>query len=458
MTGQSLDAPVLIVGGGPAGMTTALLLAWYGVESLLVEMHTSVSPLPRARGVHSRAMEILRYCGVEADMRRHQLPITPGAEWRPDLVHPAFMEDSVTGPEAPQVSPCDGVAVAQEVFESVLQNELSTCTAAQVRAGTEVTAIRSDSAGVSTTVLDRVRGRASTLRSRYVVAADGAQSFVRRSLGIKMDGAEDLGTRHIIAFRADLSSYAGERPRGMYFLTESGAVLYSTHPDSRWVIDAPDAGSPLDAIDTVRRVTGLDDLEVEVLAVGRWRAAARTAATYSTDRVFLVGDAAHQAPPLGATGVSTAMADAHNLAWKLAAVIDGSAGTPLLDTYAAEREPVGRDNVTELGAAWDVVRAGGPPSLGRTLREIDMGFSYESAAVIPDDEDAAIEPVPGVPPEAVVAAQSDYLPSARPGCRAPHLWLDDPGPTASTLDLFGPHLTLLTGPAGQAWQAASDEE
>jgi putative polyketide hydroxylase len=271
-----------------------------------------------------------------------------------------------------------------------------------------------------------------------------------------MDGAEDLGTRHIIAFRADLSSYAGERPRGMYFLTESGAVLYSTHPDSRWVIDAPDAGSPLDAIDTVRRVTGLDDLEVEVLAVGRWRAAARTAATYSTDRVFLVGDAAHQAPPLGATGVSTAMADAHNLAWKLAAVIDGSAGTPLLDTYAAEREPVGRDNVTELGAAWDVVRAGGPPSLGRTLREIDMGFSYESAAVIPDDEDAAIEPVPGVPPEAVVAAQSDYLPSARPGCRAPHLWLDDPGPTASTLDLFGPHLTLLTGPAGQAWQAASD--
>ena len=150
------------------------------------------------------------------------------------------------------------------------------------------------------------------------------------------------------------------------------------------------------------------------------------------------------------------MADAHNLAWKLAAVIGGRAGTRLLDTYAAEREPVGRGNVTELGAAWDVVRAGGPPQLGRTLREIDMGFSYESAAVIPDDEDTAIEPVPGVSLDAEAAAVTEYMPSAKPGCRAPHLWLDDPGPSTSTLDLFGPHLTLLTGPAGQAWRTAAD--
>lgn len=451
-----VDVPVLIVGGGPAGLMTALLLARYGVESLLVEKHETVSALPRARGVHARAVEILRCCGVEAEMRLRELPITPGAEWRTDLVHPAFREMSLNGPELEPVSPCDGVAVAQDVFESVLRSQVFACPQAQVRVGTEVTDVRPDAQGVSTTLLDRRSGGVSTVRSRYVVAADGSHSFVRGSLGIGMDGPDDLGTRHLIAFRADLEPYAGERPRGMYFLTDSGAVLFSTHPDSRWVIDAPDRGETLDASGTVRRVTGIPDLDVEVLAVSRWTAAARTAVAYSTDRIFLVGDAAHQAPPLGATGVSTALADAHNLAWKLAAVICGRAGAPLLDTYAAEREPVGRRNVIELGAAWDVVRAGGSPPPGRSLRAIDMGFRYESAAIIPDDEPAVDQPLPGASVDPVTATGTDYVPSGEPGGRAPHLWLDTPGPAASILDLFGPHLTLLTGPAGQKWRSAAE--
>ena len=456
MSKREIDTPVVIAGGGPAGMTTALLLARYGVKSLLFEKHVAVSHLPRARGVHARAMEILRSCGAEDEMRLRELPITPGVEWRADLVHPAFREISLAGPEPAPISPCEGVAVAQDVFESVLRAKVIACTHAQVHVGTEVTAIRPDATGVRTTLLDLASGAIFTVRSPYVVAADGSRSFIRRSLGIAMDGPDDLGTRHMIAFRADLEPFAGQRPRGMYFLTDSGAVLFSTHPDSRWVIDVPDEGDTLDACGTVRRVTGIPNLDMEVLAASRWTAAARTAVAYSADRIFLIGDAAHQAPPLGATGVSTALADAHNLAWKLAAVIHGWAGAPLLDTYTTEREPVGRPNVNELRVAWDAVRAGGPPPPGRSLQEIDMGFRYESSAIIADDEPAVDEPVPSVSIDQVIHAEIDYVPSGEPGCRAPHLWLDTPGPSASILDLFGPHLTLLTGPDGQSWQSAAD--
>ncbi len=278
------------------------------------------------------------------------------------------------------------------------------------------------------------------VRARYLVAADGVHSGIRRALGIPLAGDDDLGTMRGIAFRADLTPWTGPTPRGLYALSASGSVLLATHPDGRWVVNGPDLDP--DAVAVVRRVLGVPDLDVDVVAQGRWTAVARSAQRYAEGPVFLVGDAAHQVPPAGATGVSTATADVHNLAWKLAAVLDGRAGEGLLGTYAAEREPVGRRAVAEARAAWPAFQyPTALPFAGRTLRQVDLGYRYASAAVVDDGSPDRDGP-------------TDDVPTADPGRRAPHLWLGGGRPV---LDLFGRDLTLLTVSDGAAWRAAAPD-
>ncbi|HTF13027.1 MAG TPA: FAD-dependent monooxygenase, partial [Asanoa sp.] len=219
-----------------------------------------------------------------------------------------------------------------------------------------------------------------------------------------------------------------------YFLTEAGAALVWTHPDHRWMVSLPETGETPD-------LAALLGVPVEVLASNPWTAEALTAERYADGPVFLVGDAAHRFPPAGATGLSAAIHDAHNLAWKLAAVFHGHAGPALLDSYRAEREPVGLRNADETGAAWSRVFSGtGAPFAGRSLAQIDMGYQYRSAVVTPDGAADADPPGAG------------YKPTAAPGCRAPHLPLAD---GRSTLDLFGTEHTLLTAPEGTGWRSAA---
>ncbi|WP_327001734.1 FAD-dependent monooxygenase [Dactylosporangium sp. NBC_01737] len=243
----------------------------------------------------------------------------------------------------------------------------------------------------------------------------------------------------MIEFRADLTGWTGARPRGIYFLTATGAALIWTHADDRWVISVP--GPVADPATTVRAVLGLPDLRLDVLAGAPWTAAAQSAARYAHGPVFLAGDAAHRFPPAGATGVSAAMHDAHNLAWKIAAVVHGHAGAGLLDSYAAEREPVGRRNAEETGAAWSRLLTGdGAPFSGRSLAQLDMGHQYRSPIVAGDGGPDADPP------------GADYRQTAAPGCRAPHLWLAD---GTSTVDLFDRTFVLLTAGPGGAWRDAA---
>jgi putative polyketide hydroxylase len=448
MTEAMLEVPVLIIGGGPAGLTASLLLSRHGVESLLVDKRVTVSPHPRARGVHARAMEILRVCGVEPDLRGVELPITPGAQWQTRLTGAPIREDTPSAGLKTDVSPCEGLSVSQDVFEGVLGEHARGYAVARLLAGTSLESFDVSDAGIEATLLDKASGRRSRVRARWMIAADGARSGIRQRLGITMNGPDDLGRQQMIAFRADLTPYTGENPRGIYFLTDTGAALIWTHPDHRWVISTPDTADDVDVLDpaaTVRDVLGVPDLAVEVLGSNRWTAAAQTAAPYAQGPIFLVGDAAHRFPPAGATGVSAAMHDAHNLAWKLAAVLRGHAGPALLDSYAAEREPVGRRNADETGTAWwRVFNEDGAPFAGRSLAQIDMGYQYRSSAITADGSSDADPP------------GADYTPTATPGCRAPHLWLQTSHRRTSTIDLFDRDIVLLTADPGASWREAAE--
>jgi putative polyketide hydroxylase len=446
MTVAVAEVPVLIVGGGPAGLTASLLLSRHGIQSLLADKRAAESPLPRARGVHARAMEILRVCGVEPDLRAVELPITPGAEWRARMTGAPLREDVLKA--GPGISPCEGLSVSQDVFESVLREHARSYASAQLLAGTRLTSSEVSDDGVDAALLSQETGRCSRIRARWLIAADGARSGIRRHLDIALNGPDDLGRQQMIAFRADLTAYTGEHPRGIYFLTDTRAALIWTHRGHRWVLSIPDRCDGTDVPDpatTVRDVLGIPGLPVDVLGSNHWTAAAQSAARYRHGPVFLAGDAAHRFPPAGATGVSTAMHDAHNLAWKIAAVHHGHAGPDLLDSYRAEREPVGQRNAGETGTAWSrLTTTNAVPFAGRSLTQIDMGYQYVSPVITGDGS-------PGADPPG-----ADYTPSAAPGCRAPHQWIRTGRGRRSTIDLFDRAFVLLTAGPGTSWRAAAE--
>jgi hypothetical protein len=188
-----------------------------------------------------------------------------------------------------------------------------------------------------------------------------------------------------------------------------------------------------------------------VLGVSPWEASAIVADRYRVGNVFLSGDAAHEMPPTGGFGLNTGVQDVHNLAWKLAAVLRGNADATLLDSYHDERQPLGE--ITTRNALANAM------SMGRTERQsgvlprreflaeqgLIFGVTYDSTAIVPD----------GTPPAAIDDPVTEYLPSARPGSRAPHVWLKRGKEQISTVDLIGPHFTLLAGATGEAWRRAA---
>ena len=437
------DTPVLIAGGGPAGLTMALLLAHHGVPAVLVEPRRSPSPHPRARGVHSRAMEILRGLGLEADLRAEGLAIRSGLEWRATLAGPPVRDLPLDSAVADDITPCDGLAIAQDYFEQILRRHVDRHPLLETRWGNSLAGFQITGDGVSATIVDSDRTSTTQIEARYLVAADGVRSPIRERLGITFDGEADLGRQRSIGFRADLSRWTGGVPRGMYVIEATGGVMFSTSRDGRWALSTMNpqlADRAPEAV--VRAAVGVPDLSVEVFAEGQWTPGAQTAASYSRGPVFLIGDAAHRVTPMGATGVSTAIQDAHNLAWKLAAVLAGEAAPALLDSYAVEREAVGRVNVAASLAGWQAfARPSAVPEPGPSMRQLDLGYCYRSAAVIEDGTAAADD--------------LDYVPSGRPGCRAPHVWVDIDGRRVSTIDLFGRNFVLLIGSAGTQWIAAA---
>jgi putative polyketide hydroxylase len=461
-----LDIPVLISGGGPVGLSASLLLSRHGVRSLLVERHPSTALTPKARGINARTMEIFRQCGIDTAIRDAGL-----AEGRMGLI---VWTETLAGKEIERrvpgratsknmaVTPVKNCLCAQDDLEPVIRRFAEAAGPGTLRFNTELTSFSQRPGAVTGTLTDRTTGAETPFTARYLIAAEGAQSRVRRALAVKMVGEENVYDSVNILFHADLTQWVEHRPAALYFVEQQdlrGTFLTINGMD-RWgfLIHGPKqyGWQPQDftpefCAELIRKAVGVQDLDVSVLGVGPWQASAIVADRYRVSDVFLAGDAAHEMPPTGGFGLNTGVQDVHNLAWKIAAVLRGKADASLLDSYHAERQPFGRI-VTQNSLA-------NAMSMGRSARQSNVlprpeflneqglifGACYESMAVVPDD----------TLPVAVDDPVTEYLPSARPGSRAPHVWLKRGSEQISTIDLFGPHFVLLAGRDGDAWRRAA---
>ncbi|MQA15728.1 MAG: monooxygenase [Pseudonocardiaceae bacterium] len=463
-----VEVPVLIVGGSMVGLSTALFLAQHGIESLIVERHDGTAIHPRAGHFHLRTLELLRSVGLEQAVRTtseerffpnggiNAVETLAGGEmisYIPDL------NDGVA-----EFSPSRRLFVAQHALEPLLRHRAEEL-GATLRYATEAMSVDQDDDGVTAGIRDCATGAQRTVRARYLVAADGNRSPIRQRLGIGMRGYGVLSNSATIYFRADCRALLqgsdlgviyvfNDAVRGFFRFEKSGtsgflAVNTLGDPTRPGALDVTDGLTTQRAADLVRAAIGVPDMPVDVEDVAHWQATADVAERYQHGRVFLVGDAAHALPPNGGYGGNTGIQDAHNLAWKLAMVIRGTAGDELLASYDAERRPVGELTIEQAYTRYArrVTPELAPEDLPPLVDDFSMeiGYRYHSPAVLPD---------PGAVQNGAVVGHPRSSGGA-PGTRAPHVALRAEGQPASTLDLLGDGVVVLAGPDGQAWCEAA---
>ena len=478
-----IDAPVIIVGGGPVGLAASLELARFGVPTVLIEQRETTSWHPKTRNINARTMEIARGWGRPVYERLRAIDTPDG--WKSPI---RFLR-SVVGEElgqieskgflgpGPNVSPAQPVMSSQDLLEQVLFDAAQASELIDVRFGQEWIGLRRGAEpgarDVEVAVRDVKTGAQTDVTGVALVAADGAESPIREALGIALEGPTNIAYFVNCYFRADLEQHVGERRGVLFFVSnpEATGVFQPLDANGRWLCQIPvpeedwslDTYTPERCQKWIRAGVGVSDVEPEILSLGRWRMNATVATTLTKGRVVLCGDASHQFPPTGGLGVNTGLQGMHNAMWKLALTVQGKAGPRLLDTYNLERRPLARwiadqsfDNSKQVQlmnqAAMGTLRTSmSEAAIVKATRRYgnhlgaEFGASYESGAVVPDGT--------ALPP--VADAYSDYIPCARPGSRAPHVWLGRHDAHLSTIDLFGPGFTLLTGVETDAWAAAA---
>jgi 2-polyprenyl-6-methoxyphenol hydroxylase-like FAD-dependent oxidoreductase len=474
--GASEDVPVLIVGGSLVGLSAALFLRGHGVDVLAVERHAGTAINARAGHFHLRTVEILRSAGLEDAVRRmseEQYPPDGGINNVESLAGREianYFPNLNAGVD--EFSPTARLFINQDALEPILRTRAAEL-GARLRYRTECTSLEQDADGVTAVVRDLESGAESSVRARYVIAADGNRSPVRERLGIGMRGHGLLSHSITIYFRAlaDLGPLLRDRNQGVHYVTNplmrgffrldrsgnagflvvnlvgdtSRPEIVAAFPSAPWA-NVAEGITEQRALELLRAAIGVPGIPVVIENIATWRAEANCADRFADGRVFLAGDAAHVVPPNGGYGGNTGVQDAHNLAWKLALTLAGVAGPGLLDTYDAERRPVGELTVEQAFTRY-VARVA--PYLGTENTQpivddfsMEIGYRYDSPAVVLE---------PGSPPLHEHPRES----AGRPGGRAPHVFLDRDGTRLSTLDLFGRNFVLLAGPEGGAWKDAA---
>ena len=460
--------PVLIVGGGPVGLALAGDLGWRGIHCELVEQTDGSITTPKMNEVNARSMEFCRRWGIAGQV--HDCPF-PG-DWPLDVVFVTSFAGYELGrlrrpprnvPMNQTYGPERLQACSQIWFDPILRTFAESFPSVRLRYRTRLESFEDQGDVVVADLTDLDSGARTRVTADYLVACDGANSMVRQALGIGLTGQGVLGHPLNLFFRAPNLLDACGKERGTFFLGIDRDGLWANiriiDPASGlWRIMAFDSGGRtaenVDREALVRRAVGRP-IEVEWVGLSTWTRRSAVAESYGKGRVLLAGDAVHQLSPTGALGMNTGLGDAVDLGWKLAATVKGWGGPELLASYDAERRPIGHRNVAMTTqfffaqgryadglAAIDDDGDDGlrlRAQLGEQLvREVgamfqtiglQLGYRYEESPIcVPDGTPA--------PPD----RPDDIAPSARPGARAPHLWLRD---GRSILDLFGRGFTLL---------------
>jgi 2,4-dichlorophenol 6-monooxygenase len=507
----SEEVPVLIVGGGGAGLTASMLLARQDVEHLLVSARPQTSDLPKAHVLNQRAMEVLDDVGVAQAITERGTPpdqmaatafyaglAGPGPESGRRLARLESWGAGGADENWRAASPWLQQNLPQIRLEPLLKARADELSPGRVRFGHELIGLEQDGKGVRAAIRDDASGRDYVVRCQYLLGADGGRR-VAGLVGVQYEGLGVLTQTATLHVSADFSPWAPD-PDVLIrwiFSPQAGVlvVMVPMGPDrwgprsEEWVIHLnypvgdPRAQSDAQVEADARKALGIPDLPMKIHKVTRWSVDAVLASAFRASRVFLLGDAAHRHPPTGGLGLTSAIHDAQNLCWKLALVLGGHASPALLDTYEAERRPVDErnaqrslenavnhfeiaamlgvspdrtpeQNMRQLRRMWSgrpedaahrsaVLRAMRAQSMEFSELNVEFGYCYQSAAVVPDGS-------------AAPASADDvrvYQPSTRPGAPLPHAWVDDEdGNRRPVKDLVAPgRFLLIAGEDGHAW-------
>lgn len=509
--------PVVVVGGGPVGLTTSLLLSQYGVRHVLLERHQGTSIHPKAIGLNQRTNEIWRGLGLEEQILAAAAPPrTVGRTgWYTSLAGPTplhgreiAIRDAWGGgryvEEYAAASPASYTMLPQIRLEPVLRAAAEERPEADVRFGHAVTALTQDGDGVTVSVAGPEGDY--DVRASYLVGADGGR-MVSEALGIEVSGPTNLVDMVSAHFTADLSEHLPNDECLIYWFINpdhgysiGSGYLYHLGPwdeqgrSKEWVFacgflaDDPERFDEEAMRARLCDALGLPGLELDLHSTSHWYIQSVVADRFREGRCFLVGDAAHRIPPWGALGLNTGAQDAHNLAWKLAAALADERLAPLLDSYETERRPIATTvaanslhNFSSHGGVIDAALGIGPAlppadgwarleqlwsdtpegaelraSLGEAVSYMDIEFhahGAENGFAYADGALAADPEASPLPADALV-----YRPTTRPGHHVPHVWLDGPQGRLSTLDLAAPgRFALLVDAEAEAWRAALDD-
>jgi len=472
---------VLIVGGGPAGLTTATALAQYGIGHVLVSKYDGTAHTPRAHIVNQRTVEIMRHLGCEDDllavatpqeMMRNNLWVTSLAG-REVARLDAWGTGADRSVEYAASSPSPMANCPQTVFEPMLF-DVAKRSGADLRFGHEFLGFERDREWFVSSILVRSTGGKVTIRSRHLIGADGARSKVLEQTGLTVEGRAAISHAVNIWFRADLSRYLAHRPGVLtWFVDERNNVgrqlltLICHRPFDEFVLVSR-YDPTIDAISTwnvdhirplIEAAVGEVVPDLELLGIAGWQVNGLVAPRYSANGVHCMGDAVHRHPPTNGLGLNMSVADGYNLAWKLAMVEKGLAGPGLLDTYSMERQPAGAGGVARaLQSAKESARFAydDEEALAESLRiannqfnahGIELGHCYDNGALVHDGSNYGENPRDPV---------LYHHPTTRPGARVAHARLERHGVAMSTLDLIdGLSFSLFTGGDDAAWVDAA---
>ena len=453
---------VIIVGGGPVGLTCAIELGHRGVPAILISENLETAQHPRCNTTNARSMEHFRRLGLADEIRSN----APLAKFAPQVafvtrfcghelgrIDLSKYRSTTNTPGGAYQSAERSITISQLFLEPILKRNADARRSVSVRFGFRMTGFTSSGDGVLVDVENVRTGERSQIRARYMVAADGARSPARRQFGIGMSGEDGRIERAFVAggmltyfIRApSLIAASGRRPANLTWILnhQIRAFVFAQDGGERWIVHyrVPDgvAWESVDHDQVLRAVFG-KPVPYEMISSGPWAGGlALVAERYSQDCVFFMGDAAHLFTPLGGFGMNTGIGDAVNLGWKLAAMHQGWGGPDLLDSYHAERHPIGLRNA-RLGVqcsrrkgAWQLPaniedmgddaerarRAFGDFAVIDDLEEyetsgLQFGERYESSPIIAHD---------GAAP--VADTWAGYTPIDHPGARAPDFPLQE---------------------------------